>query len=489
MTGNLDWLGIQARINPEAPALLTRNGAVSFKELSISTGIISANLARLGVTRKSRVAVYTVASPDIAIIFHSLLRFGITAVPLNIRLTPGELISQIRFSGCTHVIVPDKSSAKLLSSGTAEVVPLSNVLSLNEAGKQPEEKKRRSDTALIMFTSGTSGEPRAVELSYGNFLYSAIGSFLRLSITGKDSWMLSLPMYHIGGYSILTRCLIYGIPAALTESLDTTGIESALSDFDPTIVSLVPTMLSRLVRNRIMPNRSHRILLLGGGPIHNSLIRDARSMGWKTVPTYGATETCSQAATAHPGAEPENAGGEPLPFVQISIVDNAGRPLPRGDSGEIVISGPIVSKGYLNNDDLNSNRFSGDSFRSGDLGYLDEGGRLHVASRRTDLIISGGENIDPYEVETVLRNHPMLDDVCVFPLEDEEWGQSVGAAVMLRNDAGYSHEEATQLLDSYAREHLASYKIPSRYFLLDSFPYLGSGKPDRRAIVMKCNSA
>lgn len=341
----------------------------------------------------------------------------------------------------------------------------------------------------VLFTSGTSGTPKGAVLSRRAFLASARASEQVLGWRDDDRWLLSLPLAHVGGLSIVMRCLAARRTVVLdpSPSFAPEAFAATVERHGATIVSLVPTMLHRLLAADVAPPASLRVVLLGGARASEPLQISARDAGWPILATYGLTEACSQVATQRPGAggrgpSRDSGCGPPLPGVELRIVAEPehGEAAAPGEAGEIFVRGAVLFSGYLRLDSggagLEPLAIGPDAwFRTGDAGRIDARGCLHVLDRRTDLVITGGENVYPSEVEQVLERCPGVGAACVFGVDDEEWGQVV--AVMLVASEGAVPE-------NLLREHLAElspFKRPRIVRFVDELPVLANGKVDRQA--------
>jgi len=307
-----------------------------------------------------------------------------------------------------------------------------------------------------------------VILTFENYRANAIASADRLGVHPHDRWLLTMPLYHIGGMTIVFRSAIYGTEIVLHPSFDLDKVYRALTQENITIVSLVPTMLHRLLEKypNFKPSSSLRVILLGGAGAPESLVRKALDLNLPIALTYGLTEATSQVATSTPEqtrAKPDSVG-KPLSGTAVRIVDENDQSLPANEVGEIVVTGDTVMQGYLGKSRLKRD------LHTGDIGTLDSDGDLWVLTRRTDLIVSGGENIYPEEVERALTTHPAVSEACAVGLPDQEWGQSVAAAVVVNE---FINEES---LIQFLRGHLAGYKIPKKIIFVESLPHTSSGK-------------
>lgn len=302
-------------------------------------------------------------------------------------------------------------------------------------------------TALTVFTSGTTAEPKPVHLSYANLQANAIGSALALGLRRDERWLSPLPLSHVGGIMVLARSLVYGT-TALTSPTDTESIRARIGT--ATLASLVPTQLARLLDAGLEPPPGLRAVLLGGGPIAPALARRARERGLPVCQTYGLTEATSQVTVSEPG-DTETAG-HPLPGTTVTVAAD----------GEICVEGPTVAGGGI--------------LRTGDLGRFDARGRLTVVGRKSDTIVSGGENVAPAEVEAALLEHPAVAEAAVFGRPDDEWGERVVAHVVLRAaaDPGALREHCAQ--------RLARFKVPKEIEAVEVIPRTPSGKVLRRLL-------
>lgn len=313
----------------------------------------------------------------------------------------------------------------------------------------------------LLFTSGSSGRPKIVRLGHEALVAAAAAHARAMPWRDDDRWLLCLPLAHVGGLSIVTRCLYARRPVVLGPTrFDPAVVHDALTRHRATLVSLVPTMLARLT-DRPAPG-SLRAALLGGASAAPSLVARARAAGWPVLPTYGMSETCAQVCTQRLGHERETGVGPPIPGVQVRI-----------EEGHVEVRSPTLMLGYL--DDPSPIRDGW--YRTGDVGLLDEEGHLHVRGRADDTLITGGENVDPSEVEAALLTHPRIEEACVLGLPDPEWGQQIVA--MIAGSATPSPDEVR----THLRGLLAPFKHPKVVRAVGSLPRLPSGKVDRLRVL------
>lgn len=353
--------------------------------------------------------------------------------------------------------------------------------------------------ATIVFTSGTTGQPRGAVLSRAALRASARAHGRAMGWRADDRWLLSLPTAHVGGLMVVIRCL-------QARRAVVVGGRRASGNFDPaetlrvverdrvTLLSVVPTMLARLLQTSRRPPPSLRAVLVGGAGAPAALMERAREGGWPVFATYGLTEACSQVATERSG---ESSGGlaSPMPGVEIAIaagsVDRRAVSAARstggpgrgsGEIGPIWIRGPVLFDGYLGAEPGAPLERPFDAegwFDTGDLGAVDQRGRLRVVGRRDDRIVTGGENVDPAEVESAALDWPGVAAVCVVGLCDSEWGERVGAVVVPA--AGFEPLGGLQELRRRLGARLAGFKQPRRWLVVEEIPVAPSGKVDREA--------
>jgi O-succinylbenzoic acid--CoA ligase len=305
---------------------------------------------------------------------------------------------------------------------------------------------------------------------------------MHLGITPEDRWLACMPPFHVGGLSILLRSALCGSAAILHERFDPDAVNRALDEDGVTIVSWVPTMLERVLAARGGRRAPHslRCVLLGGGPAPGGLIARARSQGFPIAATYGLTEASSQVATQLPTlAEPNGASGLRAIFgTQLDTVDDDGKAV-RGRPGEILVRGPTVMEGYWNRPVESERALRGGWLHTGDIGVLDATGALEVLDRRSDLIISGGENIYPTEVERVLLEHPAVSGAAVGSRADADYGRRPIAWLVAAPGQGLDPVEIRR----FCSDRLASYKIPVAFKIVDALPRNSAGKLVRERIV------
>ncbi|MFJ7747660.1 o-succinylbenzoate--CoA ligase [Peribacillus sp. NPDC097295] len=478
-----NWLKNRAHLSPDRPAIEFEGSTYTFLELHRLTESMAGKLAGSGVKVGDSCAVLLRNHIDSVVVIHALFYLGVKIVMLNNKLTVRELSWQIKDSESTRLISEEWFSEKL--SGIQDLLPSVPVLLKEELPKEGTAEIRDvfylEDTATIMYTSGTTGHPKGVIQSFGNHWWNAVGSALNLGLREEDSWYCAVPIFHISGLSILMKSVIYGMKVVLVEKFDQREANQSIQNNGVTMISVVTAMLNRMLHDLgdARYPETFRCVLLGGGPAPVHMLEACKEKGIPVYQSYGMTETASQIATLAPESAMTKIGsaGKPLFPAQLRI-ETDGKICGPGVAGEIVVSGPNVTKGYLNRLDATEQAISDGWLYTGDLGYLDEEGFLYVLDRRSDLIISGGENVYPAEIENVLSTHPAVFEAGVTSLEDETWGQ-VPLAFVVRHK-GMEVSEA-ELLE-YCREGLAAYKIPRNVIFLEELPRNGASKLLRREL-------
>nr|WP_287909199.1 o-succinylbenzoate--CoA ligase [Chloroflexus sp.] len=471
-----DWLARQSLLRPHHPALIGAEATYTFAELDRWVSVVADRL-RQRVPVGSRVALLARNRLAYAAVVHAAPRAGVTLVLLNTRLTPAELAFQVCDSAPSLLIAEAELSTKIHEA--AYGVPIVTLEELTAPtttiSPSPAPPIDLAAPHTIIYTSGTTGQPKGAILTAGNHWWNAVGSMLNLGLHDDDRWLAVLPLFHVGGLSILLRGVIYGIPVVLHERFDPALVKRDLAEQHITIVSLVAVMLQRLLIVDSTPFPAHlRCVLLGGGPAPLALLEQCAARGIPVTQTYGMTEAASQAATLAPAEALQRLGsaGKPLLPVELRIVRSDGSEAAAGEVGEICLRGPTLSPGYLGM----PSRRPDEWFRTGDMGYLDADGYLYVVDRRSDLIIAGGENIYPAEVEAALLSHPAVVEAGVVGLSDPEWGQRPVAAVVVRFPV------TAESLIAHCRERLAGYKVPRTIVFVDELPRTAAGKLRRHQL-------
>jgi o-succinylbenzoate---CoA ligase len=402
-----DWVTTAARARPDHPAVVAGGKAMTYAELDERATRGARALAARGVRPGDRVRVSHPPGIPFAELLHAVPRIGAVFVPVAPGHPPQPAVG------------PSEDDVQIRTDHDPEAIH------------------------SVIHTSGTTGEPNPVELTFGNHAASAAASAGALGVDPDDRWLCPLPLHHVGGLGVLVRCAVNHTTAVLHERFEAERVKATLEAGEVTLASLVPTMLVRLREAGLRQAPNLRAIALGGGPIPAGLLEWAADAGIPVTPVYGMTETCSQVVAGSPG--------RPLEGVELQI----------GPGGEILVRGPMVAAKELASDGW---------LHTGDLGRLDDHGRLHVEGRLKDLIVTGGENVAPLEVEQVLLAHPSVADAAVTGRPDPEWGEAIAAFVVPRERV--DPEE----LRTWCRERLAPYKVPKEIVPVEALPRSPGGK-------------
>jgi O-succinylbenzoic acid--CoA ligase len=436
-----DWLAQRSLSCPDRCALVADGAEVTYAELEAEATWVARRLAAHGVRRGSTAALTMHPRREQVVLAHALMKTGAALLPLSPRLTAEER---------EQIVAAEEPIVDLDDAGE---------LTQTEADLPLLGEHDMDEICCRILTSGSTGAPKPIGLSYGNFLWNAVGSAFNIGVEPDDRWLCCVPLSHIAGLGIVMRSVIYGTTAVLHDGFDVDRVAASLEGDGITVVSLVTTMLSRLLE--VGADLSGpRAILVGGGPVPEEPLEEALAKGATVVQTYGLTETCSQVTTLAPADARRKVGsaGRPLLSAHLRIQD-----------GEVLVQGPTVAPGRADADGW---------LHTGDIGRIDEEGFLYVEDRLDDMIVSGGENVAPAEVEKVLLRHPEVADAAVIGREDPEWQQAVTAVVVLVDGSEATPDD----LRRHCAESLAGFKVPKRVELAAALPRTPSGKLMRRAL-------
>ena len=436
-----DWLTHRARTLPDRLAIRADGRDLTYAELRAEAGAVARRLAARGVRPGDRVATTLPPGVDFAALLHALPRLGAVFVPLNTRLTAGERRAQV------DAVAPRVVVEAPLDGGEADVPRAGDV--------DPDAPHS------VIFTSGTTGAPKPVTLTYRNHRASALASAWNLGVAPDDRWLCVLPLFHVGGLAILLRSAIYGTAAVVHPRFDEQAALRSIASAEATLVSLVPTQLRRLAAAGLERAPALRAALVGGAPVPRALLEWAAARGVPALQTYGMTETASQIATlgAAEALRRGGAAGRPLPGVELRVSPA---------DGEILVRGPMVAPEAPGPDGW---------LHTGDRGRVDGEGYLWVEGRLDDVIVTGGEKVSAAEVEGALLAHPAVVEAAVVGEPDREWGARVAAYVVLAGEVPRDE------LVAHCRARLAGYKLPRAIYPVRELPRTASGKVARTALV------
>lgn len=459
------WLEQQAKNKGNKIFIDDGNTQLTFKAFYDLALKVAKNLTELN---NKRIGLYINNSIESVIIINAAWIAGIELAMINTRLTKHEILNQMA-SIDVDIIV----STLELDLDDIMIIDGHEIINKNDSKNNIVASFELNRIASIMFTSGTTGPQKAVPQTFGNHLASAQGCKQSLGFDDDTIWLSVLPIYHISGLSVILRAIIQGFTVRIEQKFDTQHMLEIIRNERPTHLSLVPQTLQWLLDEGLTQPYSIEKILLGGAKLSRQLIDKSLQCELPIYNSFGMTETCSQFLTASPKmlAERYDTVGKPSDHVRVAIknADSKGH-------GELLIKGDNVMKGYLYPSELQG-VFKDGFFNTGDIAEIDEQGYVMVYDRRKDLIISGGENIYPYEIESKAKYFDGIIDAMCTGIEDNTWGQVPYLYYV-------AHEEIDHnLLANYLASNLAKYKVPKGYERVDKLPYTSTGKLQRGKIT------
>jgi long-chain acyl-CoA synthetase len=487
---------------PDRPVALSAQGQLTYGQLDAASDRVAASLAIGGIRPGDRVALQLPNIPQFLISYFGILKAGAVAVPLNVMLKAPEVAFHLSDSGARLLITWEGILAEAVKGAQAAnldqiyavghadeqdgAVPFERLLAV-EAPRYEMAMRNPADTATIIYTSGTTGRPKGAELTHLQLYMNADIPGRLFGIKPDDIVIAALPLFHVFGLSsVLNLCVRFGCTMSLIPRFTPAAVLEAIQRDRATIFDGVPTMFADLMSYPDLDGydlSSLRVAISGGASIPAPLL-DAfeERFGLVILEGYGLTETAST-TTFNVSAEERRvySVGKPIWGTHTQVWDDEGRPLPPGPEnvGEVVTRGLHVMKGYWRAPEATAAVFSGDWFRTGDLGYFDKDGFLFIVSRKKEVIIRGGYNVYPSEIENVLHAHPAVAEAAVVGVPDERLGQEVMAVII-------AHSAATLVeadLHSYLRERLAAYKIPRIFEFWSELPKNTLGKILKEELV------
>lgn len=479
------WPARRARKTPHRTALIHHDTTVTYAQLYERTSRLAHALRDRGVRRGDRIAYLGPNHPSYLETLFAAGTLGAVFVPLNTRLAGPEIAYQLTDSGA-KVLVHAPSHAGLVA-GLPGATDLRTCIqtgaayedALSAAADEPiDETVTPDDTCIIMYTSGTTGRPKGAMLTHANLTWNAVNVLVDHDLIADERALVSAPLFHTAGLNMLTLpVLLKGGTCVLVESFDPGGTLDLVERHGITFMFGVPTMYDQVARHPRFEDAdlsSLRILTCGGSPVPTPLIAAYQRRGLTFLQGYGMTEAApgtlfldAEHAVAKAGS-----AGVPHFFSDVRVVRPDLTPVDVGETGEVVVRGPHVMTGYWGLPTETAGAFADGWFRSGDAARVDEDGYVYIADRLKDMIISGGENIYPAEIEDLLLAHPDITECAVIGVPDATWGEVPRAVVVPREGAALDPDEVLASLTG----RLAKYKIPKSVVIADALPRTASGK-------------
>jgi long-chain acyl-CoA synthetase len=485
--------------SPQAPAIRLGELELSYGRLDEASARLATLLRERGVERGDRVGVMLPNVPQFPVAYYGALRAGATVVPMNVLLKRREIAFYLEDSGAELLLAwhgfaeEARGGAEDAGAELIEVEPdsFAGLLAAAEptAGLADVED---DDTAVILYTSGTTGKPKGAELTHLNLLTNAEVCMRTTSeIQEGDVVFGGLPLFHSFGQTVaMNASLKVGACLTLVPKFDPGEALETIQRDRVTHFYGVPTMFGALLHH---PERerfdtsSVRTCITGGASMPVEVLRGfEEAFGCIVLEGYGLSETSPVASSNHPGRERKPGSiGTPIEGVDMRVVDEDDNEVPQGEVGEIVIRGHNVMKGYWQRPEATEEAMRGGWFHTGDMARVDEEGYLYIVDRKKDLIIRGGYNVYPREVEEVLYEHPKIREAAVVGVPHAEWGEEIGAAVVTHEGEELSAEEVS----AYVKDRIAAYKYPRVVWFLDDLPKGPTGKILKREIEIPAAAA
>ncbi|WP_405879414.1 long-chain fatty acid--CoA ligase [Streptomyces sp. NBC_01136] len=482
-----------ARAHADRAALRLGDDTVSYRTLDQDSARMAALLHDRGVKPGDRVAIMLPNTPEFAIAYFGALRVGGIVVPMNPLLKSREVAYYLGDSGARllfawHAFADEARTGARQAGADAVVVDPSGFDELLASGPSAEDviDRHEDDTAVILYTSGTTGQPKGAELTHANLTRNSdIVATELLRLTADDVMFGGLPLFHAFGQSCtLNAAVASGACLTLMPRFDAGQALRILAAHRVTVFAGVPTVFSRLLQP---PDRDAydvsrlRVSVSGGAAMPVQVLRDFEAaFDCVVLEGYGLSETSPVASFSRLDAERRPGSiGTPIPGVRMRVVDSKGHEVPHGETGEIVIRGHNVMKRYWQRPEATAEAIRDGWLHTGDLGRVDQDGYFWIVGREKDVIIRGGYNVYPREIEDVLDEHPAVAEAAVVGLPHPDLGEEVGAAVVLKRGASTTAEE----LRAYVKRQVAAYKYPRKVWIVDTLPKGATGKILKREIV------
>jgi len=512
----LDFLSISSAICPDRDAVVFEGKRFTFSQVNERSNRLASSLGNLGVKKGDMVAILQVNCHQFLETYYAVAKLGAVLVPLNFRAKEDELTYMLDNCGAVALFVgdryvpmvnkmrPDLKTVKHFVSIDAKEEGMWYYEELIEGGAPDDHFPDISDddVALLMYTAGTTGRPKGVPMTHNSYGIYVLENVDPASPDIEEKNVLTVPLYHVAGFQALLAAVYGGRTVVMMRQFEVDDWMDTVQKEKANRAMLVPTMLKRVIDHPGFNSydlSSLKVITYGAAPMPFEVIKKAIEMmpDVRFINAFGQTETSSTITTLGPEDHAitgtpeekekklkrlETSIGRPMSDVEMKVVDENGNDLPPGQIGEFVARGPRIMKGYFKDDEKTAKAFTKDGWlRTGDTGYMDEDGYFYLAGRGDDMIIRGGENISPEEVEQALFSHPKIEDVAVIGVPDPEWGQEPKAIVVLKQGQTATPEEIME----FCRQKLASFKRPRAVEFIDELPRNQMGKVLKKELRAK----
>jgi malonyl-CoA/methylmalonyl-CoA synthetase len=485
-TGYYDALAWSLDKYRDRSAIFSDDGrSISYRGLADDAGRMAACLAAMSARPGDRIAAQVERSPEALALFLACLRAGLVYVPINPALTPAEVEYYLADAG-PRILVVDPARERVHAAPHVLTLDAAGGGTLIEAARSrpsdsPAHAAGADDVALLLYTSGTTGRPKGAMLTHGNLASNVRTLCERWRFTRDDVLLHALPLSHVHGLVVALGCAwLSGCTTRLLARFDPAQVTRELAT--ATVFMGVPTHYTRLLAEPALGRdacRSMRLFVSGSAPLTAGTFAEfERRTGHRILERYGMTETLMIASNPYDGERVAGSVGFPLPDVEVRVVDADGRPVATDAAGVLEVRGPNVCRGYWRAPEKTTAAFRHEGwFITGDVGRIDGEGRVWLEGRASDLIISGGYNVYPREIEDALLALDGVTDAAVFGVPHPQWGESVVAALCARTP---TIDEARVI--GALREQLAGYKLPKRIVVLDALPRNAMGKVQKQEL-------
>lgn len=502
-----DFLNIAVAICPDRDMMVFQGKRWTFAQVNDRANRLARQLMKLGLKKGDRVGILQVNCNEYVEIYFAAVKIGAIVVPLNFRvkttalsfmLTHAEV--KVLFFGARYLhmveeLLPANPFLKtcVLLDGSSEGKLTYPDLIARSSSEEVLSDIEDEDYTLLMYTAGTTGRPKGVPLTHNGFASYVLDNVEPANPDVEERNLLTVPLYHVAGIQAMLAAVYGGRTLVLMQQFEVKEWMKTVAEEKATRAMLVPTMLKWVVDDPDFPKHdlsSLRVITYGAAPMPLEVIKKAiELMPWvRFINAFGQTETASTITSLGPedhvieGSDEDreiklrrltSSIGKALPDVEIKIVDEDGKSVGTGETGEILARGPRIMTGYWRNEEKTAQTLTADGWlKTGDMGWMDEDGYIYLSGRGDDMIIRGGENISPEEVEQVLFSHPKIDDAAVIGVTDPEWGQKPVAVVVLKSEEVATSEEIME----FCRSKLAGFKRPRSVVFVDELPRNSLGK-------------
>lgn len=497
-----DWIKVKAKTHGDKVAITepSKGGKQwTYNDLNIrAENLANYFIDELGIKPGDRVGAFIPNDVSIFDLFFASIKTGAVFLPINWRLKPNEIEGVIEDSGVERIFYATDHLDRL-SNINKDFITMdvdkekyNNIVDPSNHKPFTSVKSNKDDLTMLLYTSGTTGRPKGVKFTHRTYLANMQQQIAAWDIESRHRALVSTPMFHVLGFVDTALPMLYtSAEIILDRFFDIGEINNIISEYEPTVLIMIPTMFYGIIAG---PNfnatklKKVEVMIQGGAPPLPKVNEAFNMFDLNILNAYGMTEAGLITVNTNRLYKDEpNSIGTPIVHVDWKLVGNDGEEVEQGELGELYVRGDNVTPGYYNLPEENKSSFTEDGyFKTGDLAEENENGTLTIVNRAKELIITGGENVLPSEVEAILSKHPVVRQVVVVGYENEKYGESVSAAVVLNEDAK-DHDNWEDALNEFSLKNLAGYKTPKLYLELDELPLTSVNKPDRMEIEKMMN--